>query len=201
MIKLCFTLFLMIFLQSCSKGLFDGDVQKNLEAMDKIHGVCNNPYREYNKAQKKICEDKERAAGPDGEIGEPLNISQMIRDFRSGGSSAQYQGTSMSVNKNLWEASLIMLDQYPLKIVDSQGGFISTEWITEKFSPNQRCLIKVKITSQELLSNGAKVKLLCEQKELDSWYQDEISYTKEEKDLTLKILDIANELSLIDKLS
>ena len=24
----------------------------------------------------------------------------MIRDFRSGGSSAQYQGTSMSVNKN-----------------------------------------------------------------------------------------------------
>ena len=121
--------------------------------MDKIHGVCNNPYREYNKAQKKICEDKERAAGPDGEIGEPLNISQMIRDFRSGGSNAQYQGTSMSVNKNLWEASLIMLDQYPLKIVDSQGGFISTEWITEKFSPNQRCLIKVKITSQELLSN------------------------------------------------
>lgn len=169
--------------------------------MDKIHGVCNNPYREYNKAQKKICEDKERAAGPDGEIGEPLNISQMIRDFRSGGSRTQYQVTSMSVNKNLWEASLIMLDQYPLNIVDSQGGFISTDWITEKESPNQRCLIKVKITSQELLSNGAKVKLLCEQKELDVWYQDEISYTEEEKNLTLKILDIANELSLIDKLS
>ena len=201
MIKLIFTLFLMVFLQSCSKGLFNGDVQKNLKAMDKIHGVCNNPYREYNKAQKKICEDKERAAGPDGEIGEPLNISQMIRDFRSGGSSTQYQVTSMSVNKNLWEASLIMLDQYPLNIVDSQGGFISTDWITEKESPNQRCLIKVKITSQELLSNGAKVKLLCEQKELDVWYQDEISYTEEEKNLTLKILDIANELSLIDKLS
>ena len=201
MIKLIFTLFLMVFLPSCSKGLFNGDVQKNLKAMDKIHGVCNNPYREYNKAQKKICEDKERAAGPDGEIGEPLNISQMIRDFRSGGSSTQYQVTSMSVNKNLWEASLIMLDQYPLNIVDSQGGFISTDWITEKENPNQRCLIKVKITSQELLSNGAKVKLLCEQKELDVWYQDKISYTEEEKNLTLKILDIANELSLIDKLS
>ena len=201
MIKLIFTLFLMVFLQSCSKGLFNGDVQKNLKAMDKIYGVCNNPYREYNKAQKKICEDKERAAGPDGEIGEPLNISQMIRDFRSGGSSTQYQVTSMSVNKNLWEASLIMLDQYPLNIVDSQGGFISTDWITEKENPNQRCLIKVKITSQELLSNGAKVKLLCEQKELDVWYQDKISYTEEEKNLTLKILDIANELSLIDKLS
>ena len=45
------------------------------------------------------------------------------------------------------------------------------------------------------------MKLLCEQKELDVWYQDEISYTEEEKNLTLKILDIANELSLIDKLS
>ncbi len=201
MIKLSLTLFVIVFLQSCSKGLFDGNVQKNMEAMDKIHGVCNNPYREYSKAQRKICEDKERAAGPDGEIGDPLNISQMIRDFRSGGSSTQYKGTSMSINKNLWEASLIMLDKYPLDIVDSQGGFISTGWITEKESPNQRCLIKVNITSQELLSNGAKVKLLCEQKELDVWYQDEISYTNEEKNLTLKILDIANELSLIDKLS
>ena len=169
--------------------------------MDKIHGVCNNPYREYSKAQRKICEDKERAAGPDGEIGDPLNISQMIRDFRSGGSSAQNQVTSMSVNKNLWYASLIMLDQYPLDIVDSQGVFISTGWITEKGSPNNICLIKVNITSRELLSNGAKVKLICEQIELDVWYQDEISYTSEEKNLTLKILDIANELSLIDKLS
>ena len=199
--KLFLTLFLIVFLNSCSKGLFDGNVQKNMEAMDKIHGVCNNPYREYSKAQRKICEDKERAAGPDGEIGDPLNISQMIRDFRSGGSSTQYKGSSMSINKNLWEASLIMLDKYPLDIVDSQGGFISTGWITEKESPNQRCLIKVNITSQELLSNGAKVNLLCEQKELDVWYQDKISYANEEKNLTLKILDIANELSLIDKLS
>ena len=107
----------------------------------------------------------------------------------------------MPVNQNLWEASLIMLDQYALDIVDSQGGFISTNWISEKNTPNQRCLIKVNITTQELVSNGVKVKLLCEQKESDMWYQDEISYTEEEKELTLKILNIANEISLIDKLS
>ena len=199
MIRLLLALILVNFFLSCSKGLFDGDIEKNLKEMDKIHGVCNNPYRTYNKAQKRICEDKERAAGPDGEVGEPLNITKLIEDFRGGGTKNTYQG--MPGNQNLWEASLIMLDQYALDIVDSQGGFISTNWISEKNTPNQRCLIKVNITTQELVSNGVKVKLLCEQKESDMWYQDEISYTEEEKELTLKILNIANEISLIDKLS
>ena len=185
----------MVFLQSCSKGLFNGDVQKNLKAMDKIHGVCNNPYREYNKAQKKICEDKERAAGQDGEIGEPLNISQMIRDFRSGGSSTQYQVTSMSVNKNLWEASLIMLDQYPLNIVDSQGGFISTDWITEKENPNQRCLIKIHIKSPELITTGVSSNFLCEKKNGETWLIENYDYIEEEKQITLKILEIAGNLA------
>ena len=167
--------------------------------MDKVHGKCNNPYREFNEAQKRICEDKERAAGPDGEIGEPLNITKMIENYRSGGSNTVYQG--MSINENLWEASLILLDQYPLDIVDSQGGFISTNWIVEKGNLNQRCLIKINVTSQELVSNGVNVKLLCEEKEGGTWYQDEISYKNEEKNLTLKILDIANKLSVTEKLS
>ena len=199
MIRLTILLIFLNFFLSCSKGLFDGDVKKNMEAMDKIHGVCNNPYRTFSKSQKKICEDKARAAGPDGEIDDPINITELIENYRSGGKNNVYQG--MAVNKNLWEASLIMLDQYPLDIVDSQGGFISTNWIKEKESPNQRCLIKINITTQELVSNGAKVKLVCEQKELDVWYHDEISYTDEEKNLTLKILDIANQISAIDRLS
>ena len=173
MIRSLLLLILIFSLQSCSKGLFDGDIEKNLKAMDKMHGYCNNPYRTFSKKEKKICEDKERAAGPDGEIGEPLNITKMIEDFRSGGSNTVYQG--LAVNKNLWEASLILLDQYPLDIVDSQGGFISTDWIIEKGNLNQRCLIKVNVTSQELVSTGARVKLLCEEKDGDTWYQDNIS--------------------------
>ena len=199
MIRSLLLLILVFSFQSCSKGLLDGDVQKNLEKMDKIHGYCNNPYRNFSKQEKELCEHKERAAGPDGEIGDPLNLTKMIEDFRSGGSNNVYQG--MSVNENLWEASLILLDQYPLDIVDSQGGFISTNWIIEKGNLNQRCLIKVNITSQKLVSNGAKVKLLCEEKEGDTWYQDKISYEDEEKNLLLKILDIANELSVTEKLS
>ena len=45
---------------------------------DKIYGKCNNPYREFNKAQKRICEDKERAAGPDGEVDDPINLTKLI---------------------------------------------------------------------------------------------------------------------------
>ena len=199
MIRSLLVLIFIISFQSCSKGLFDGDLNKNLKAMDEMHGYCNNPYRTFSKKEKRICEDKERAAGPDGEIGEPLNITKMIENYRSGGSNTVYQG--MSINENLWEASLILLDQYPLDIVDSQGGFISTNWIVEKGNLNQRCLIKINITSQELVSSGAKVKLLCEEKEGGTWYQDEISYENEEKNLTLKILDIANKLSVTEKLS
>ena len=199
MIRSILLLILIFSFQSCSKGLFDGNVEKNLKAMDKIHGYCNNPYRTFSKAEKKICEDKERAAGPDGEVGEALNITKMIEDFRDGGSNTVYNG--MAVNENLWEASLILLNQYPLNIVDSQGGFISTDWIIEKGNLNQRCLIKVNVTSQELVSTGARVKLLCEEKDGDTWYQDNISYEDEEKILLLKILDIANELSVTEKLS
>ena len=57
------------------------------------------------------------------------------------------------------------------------------------------------VTSQELVSNGVKVKLLCEEKELDVWYQDGVTYEKEEKILILKILNIANEINVTEKLS
>ena len=203
MIKAASTLLLIIFLQSCRTGPFGGDIEKNLAEMDKIHGKCNNPYRTFNKAQKKICEDKERAAGPDGEVGDPINLTQIIENYRNfrDGNFNTTSGGGMSINENLWGASLILLDQYPLNIVDAQGGFISTDWIIERESPNQRCLIKVNITSKELVSNGVKVKLLCEQKELEVWYQDEVAYSQEEKDLVLKILEIADILSTTEKLS
>ena len=202
MIKTALTLILIFFLQSCSQGPFGGNIEKNMAEMDKIHGKCNNPYRTFNKAQKKICEDKERAAGADGVIEEPINLTKLIenyRNFRDGNFDMTPGG--MAINKNLWGASLILLDQYPLDIVDSKGGFISTSWITEKDNPNLRCLIKVNVTSKELISTGINVKLLCQEKELETWYQDGISYEEEEERLTLKILDIADELSTIEKLS
>ena len=62
-------------------------------------------------------------------------------------------------------------------------------------------MIKVVITSIELISTGVDVNLLCESKENDIWYQDDTEYTNDEKNLTLKILEIANQLSLTEQLS
>ena len=107
----------------------------------------------------------------------------------------------MAINPFLWQASLGIVDQYPLKIVDSQGGFISTEWIMENTSPDQRCNIKVTINSQELVSNGVKVKLICQKKTDGAWYNESTSYTSEEKDLTLKILETAIQLKAENELS
>ena len=201
MIRITLIFLMIFFLQSCNT--FQGDINKNLEEMDKLYGKCNNPYREFNRAQKRICEDKERAAGPDGEVGDPINLTKIIENYRNfgDGNFNRAYGGGMSINENLWEASLILLDRYPLDIVDAQGGFISTNWIVERETPNQRCLIKININSKELVSTGVNVRLLCEQKELDVWYQDGVEYTQEEKDLILKILEIADKLNTTEKLS
>ena len=191
-------LFAFFILSSCSSGLNDGKVNNNLEELDKTYGKCNNPFRQMTKGQRKICEDKLRAAGPDGIVDDPLNITEMIENYRSGGKTV-YE--SSSVNNELWNASLILVEPYNIKIADSQGGLIATEWIKEKNQPNKRCSIKINISSKELVSNGVQVKLLCEEKETDEWYSDDKTYPLEEKNMTLKILEIAQEINTTAKLS
>jgi len=82
-----------------------------------------------------------------------------------------------------------------LKISDFEGGFIETNWILDQSNPNSRCLIKIHITSVELVSNGINVKIICEDKIDEIWYKSENNYLKEEKELTLKILTEAARLS------
>ena len=198
MLKLLSILLALLFTVSCSKGLFNGDIQKNLKETDKIYGKCNNPNRQFTYVEKQICESKERAAGPDGEIGEPFNLSEALTNFQNGNRSMVYGG--MNVNSFLWNASLTVLDQYPIKEVDSEGGFISTDWILKKENPNQRCLVKVNVISTELISTGVKTKIICQNK-TDEWYSSDESFISEENQITLKILEIANKLSSIDSLT
>lgn len=199
--KILIVLFVsLIFIQSCSQGPLSGDHAANMEKLDKIYGKCKNPHRQIvGKDARMICEDKERAAGPGGKTKDPISIVSLAKNLRNGGVGSNYQG--MAINPFLWQASLGILDQYPLKIVDSQGGFISTDWIMENTSPNQRCNIKVTINSQELVSNGVKVKLICQKKTDDTWYNETTSYTSEEKDLTLKILETAIQIKVENELS
>ena len=198
MVKLLTLALFLIVSVSCSRGVFNTDMEKNLEQLDKTFGKCDNPYRQYTKGQKKICKDKLRAAGPDGTVDDPINITELIEKVKMGGETVY---ASTTVNPNLWNASLALLDPYSLKIVDSQGGVIVTDWIIEKENPNKRCSIKINITSTELVSNGVRVKLICETKDLDSWYSDQNTYIDEEKKMTLKILEIANTLKLNQELS
>ena len=87
-----------------------------------------------------------------------------------------------------------------MKEVDSEGGFISTDWILKEESPNQRCLVKVNVISTELISTGVKTKIICQNK-TDEWYSSDESFINEENQITLKILEIANKLSSIDSLT
>ena len=197
MLRPFISLFLILLLTSCGRGLLDGDINKNMAELDKLYGVCDNPYRNYNKSQRLVCESQERAAGRDGEFKSPLNLTKLFENNQSGGNVIY----ASSVNNYLWSASVSILEPYSLDTVDSQGGVITTNWIMEKSEKNKRCQIKINIRSKELLSSGVKVKVICENQEADNWYGDQISYADEEKKLTLKILEIANELKLNEELS
>ena len=96
----------------------------------------------------KECMAKQRAGG---ESMFDLMMT-LIKLFRND-STVVYQN---SVNPYLWNAGLEVTKTYPLKIADNQGGFIETEWIRDSSDMNQRCLIKIQITSQELITTGVK---------------------------------------------
>jgi len=185
--KKIYLLIFFIFLASCNSSNY----QQNLEKLDKIHGKCDNPYRTYGPIEYKICKDKERAAGPDGIVDEPTDVAELFSKIGGGGTTVMKSDT----NNYLWDSSIQLVSPYSLKISDFDGGFIETNWIMNQSSPDSRCLIKIHITSVELVSDGVDVRILCEDKINEIWYQSENSYLKEEKELTLKILTEAARLS------
>ena len=178
---------------SCSKGLLNSsNHQANMEKLDKIYGKCKNPHRQYKALERKVCEDKQRAAGPDGVVGDPIDITEIIDRVRGvGGNTIAVSDT----NNQLWDASLQVLNGFSLKITDYDGGYIETNWINSSNLPDQRCLIKSHITSQELISTGVKVKIICEKLVNDEWYLSSESFVNDEKKLTLKILETAQALT------
>lgn len=199
MVKFLLLIALSFSLISCSKGLMNGNLEKNLEASDKIYGKCNNPNRTLTEIEKEICIAQTRAAGPSGEVKEPINLNDIFDRFNNPNKNVVYAGSA--VNQLLWQGSLSVLAEYPLQTVDSQGGFISTDWILNKDEPNKRCQVKVNVTTQEFISTGVNTKIVCQEKDNDQWYLDNVGLFEEEKKITLKILEKAVELSNIENLS
>ena len=199
MLKILVSLVIAFAISSCSQGLNQGNIEKNLEATDKIYGRCNNPNRQFTEVEKEICIAKVRAAGPDGKVDDPINLTDIIERFNNPEKNLVYAGSS--VNQFLWNGSLAVLEAYPLKTVDSQGGFIASEWILDKNEPNKRCQIKVNVTTQDFISTGVKTKIICQEQDNNQWYPSDEILIEQEKKITLKILEIAQELSNIENLS
>lgn len=159
------------------------NLEKNMSRIDDLYGQCDNPHRDFTKAELKICKDKLRANSGKGIDLEGLNISELIRG--KGSNNIAY---APEVNPTLWKSAINKLESYSLKIADFDGGYIETDWIEEK-NNNKRCLIKVQITEKELVSNGVKTNIVCQNKQNEKWINDNLMYLDESKRLTLAILE------------
>ena len=175
--------FLLLF-SACS-----GNFEKNRADLDSRLGECDNPVRPMSKYKYKECKAREMANGEamfDLENG----FNGILGNKNSNNYSVQY-----SVNPYLWNAALKTTSSYSLKIADNQGGLIETDWIYNADSDQERCLIKIRILSQELISNGVETNFVCEEKNNDKWVVKKEYYIEEAKQINLQILNLAAELS------
>jgi len=164
--------------------------QANLEKLDKVYGRCDNPHRQFSDREYKICVAQERAGDLDKE---PVSISSLFN--RPKNETITQQSFGSSINPFLWQSSLKVLKNYPLKNVDSIGGYIETEPVYDKENLSQRCTIKITILSSQLVSNGVESNILCEQKNQDIWVSTNENFSNEENKLSLRILAEAQNLS------
>lgn len=183
-VKQIFIICFFIFIISCA-----GRNEEVIKKYDAVYG-CDNPHRQLSDIEYKICIDKQRSTG-----GKPLDLDALttdLKDIFNRGSNVVFQN---SINKSLWDASIEVTKNYPLKIADNQGGYIETDWIYSENDFNERCAIKIQIVSLELISTGVNTNLICQNKKNDTWINSNEEFIEEEKQLTIKILQEAIRLS------
>ena len=183
----------LILLSSCTSA---NKSEENLKKLDQLYGYCDNPHRSITGKQYEICKAKEDAAGPDGEVGESKSITEIFGSI-TGNKKTNNPNTIVvsNVNRYLWLSSMDVLSIYSIKNIDSNIGYIETDWIYEKDKPDQRCFIKIQIRSSELISNGVSSAINCQYENSGQWISDGKSYIKENQALTLKILSEAQKLA------
>jgi hypothetical protein len=181
MLKTFALFFIAILLSSCS-----GNFEKNRAKLDEVYGECDNPVRSLSERKYKECLAYQKGGGES-----LFDLENSFSNAFGGGNNVVYQ---YSVNPYLWQAALETTNVYSLKIADNNGGLVETDWIYDSSSVD-RCLIKIRILSQELVSNGVTTNFICETKINDNWIRKDQSYKEEENQITLKILSTASKLS------
>ena len=194
-IQLFFFLGVVLSLLGCNAQ----DHQANLKRLDAVYGICDNPARDYSKFDYNQCKIKERAQGKDLKVEDlEKSFSEILSGItgRDDQNSVAFIGSASTYNRFLWQSSLQTLAPFPLKIADSVGGYIETDWIADfNNNKNLRCQVKVFVLSAELVSNGVKSQINCQSYDGNNWIDDNQNYASEEKQITLTILKAAQEQS------
>ena len=130
------------------------------------------------------------------EIGEGKTISEIFSSItgNKNNNNGQVQVIS-AVNRELWRGAMEVLSPYSIKNIDSNVGYIETDWIYDKSDTSRRCLIKVQINSAELIATGVTTKFTCQIKDGQDWYIDPQNYDNQSQKITLNILSKASEFN------
>jgi hypothetical protein len=184
----------MLLISACSSP--KNNLEKNLKKLDKVYGYCDNPQRpKLSKRDYKICKDTERAYKGDDFEFNPETIAEKVLGSLGVDDMSKLGTSSSPVNIHLWNGAMKVVEDYPLKNVDSVGGYLETEWITHQNEPNKRCIIKIKVLSTEITSTAVESKIICQKDVNSNWQATNEDLINESNQITLSVLKFASESS------
>mgnify|MGYP006271029937 CR=1 FL=1 len=132
--------------------------------------------------------------GPGMFSGESGNILDAFRPDNDDGSAA-----SIGVNGYLWRAALDTISFMPLKEVDSAGGVITTDWLTNTKTNTERYRMNVLIKGRKLAAGAVSVNIFTQKREGIEWV-DVATPAATQAQIEDTILTRARSLRVADRL-
>ena len=194
MLRGIYAILIMLLISACSSP--KNNLEKNLKKLDKVYGYCDNPQRpKLSKRDYKICKDSARAYKGEGFEFKPETIADKVLGSLGVDDMSKLGTSSSPINIHLWNGAMKVVEDYPLKNVDSVGGYLETEWITHQNEPDKRCIIKIKVLSTEIISTAVESKIICQKNVNDTWQATNEDLINESNQITLSVLKFASESS------
>ena len=167
--KLCFIIFTVLILQSCSS------ITTKTEQQD-LDDVI------YMPGEKMLRKQPERKQG--------RFLNELFSNKAGNKATSQ-----LSINPFLWQASLDVLSStMPLASVDSNSGIIISDWYNVKNKSNERVKISVLVSTQELRADGIKVSIFKQILKSNTWNNTKVDPVITQK-IERKILKRAGSLA------